>query len=305
MDKRLLKKYLVGDFTVRRLIRSLAFIYGSLLIFALVWSDQMIFQPQPCSYSDADGIVKIQMPDGPAISALYLTNSMSRYTVLYNHANAVDLGDIRGFLETYRQHGFSVLSYDYPGYGTSPGRPTTDNACKAAEAALSYLTEQRGTPLDHIIIHGRSVGGGPALYLAHEHEVAGLIAESTFVTAFRVLTRIPVTPFDKFRNIARISKVNGPVLVIHGRDDDTIPFWHGQKLFESAKEPKMSCWMDGATHDDIPEEAEDKYWRTIASFPDFIDSHHRIPDDGSIGRTTESEQPDGAVSQAPVQSPAP
>ena len=286
MNKKLLKKYLVGDFTIRRLIRSLAFIYCCILIFALVWSDRMIFQPQPCSYSDGAGIIKLQMDGGPAISAIYLTNSASKYTVLYNHANAEDLGDIRTFLEKYCSQGFSVLSYDYPGYGTNPGRPTTRNACRAAETALSYLTEQQGIPSENIIIHGRSVGGGPALYLAHAHDVAGLIAESTFVTAFRVLTRIPMTPFDKFRNISLISKVNCPILVIHGRDDDTIPFWHGQKLFESAKNPKMSCWLDGATHDSMPEEAEEEYWTAIASFSKLAGSHPAITN-AEPGRTSD------------------
>lgn len=275
LNRRLLRKYLIGDFTVRRLVRSLAFIYSCLLIFALLWSDRMIFQPQPSTYSDSDGIIKIRMGNS-AISGIYLTNSTALYTVLYNHANAEDLGDVRDFLEEYCRQGFSVLSYDYPGYGTNPGRPTTGNACKAAEAALSYLTEQQGTPLNRIIIHGRSVGGGPALYLANAHDVAGLIAESTFVTAFRVLTHVPVTPFDKFRNNARISKVRCPVLVIHGRDDDTIPFWHGQNLFERAKEPKMSCWLDGATHDSMPEKAEKRYWGAIASFSKLLDSHHVI-----------------------------
>jgi fermentation-respiration switch protein FrsA (DUF1100 family) len=210
---------------------------------------------------------------------MHLTHPAAEYTVLYNHANAVDLGDIRGFLEKYRLQGFSVLSYDYPGYGTSSGRPTTANACRAADAALTYLVEQQGIAEDRIIVHGRSVGGGPALHLAHANEVAGLIAESTFVTAFRVLTHIPLIPFDKFRNIARIDEVDCPVLVVHGRDDSTIPFWHGQRLFQEADDPKMSCWLDGTTHNRMPGEAETAYWAAIASFAELVDSGRSSPGD--------------------------
>lgn len=301
MDKKILKKYLVGDFTVRRLLRSAAFIYACLLVFAWVWSDRLLFQPQPCTYGDADGIIKIEMGDGPPISAIYLASPTSVYTVLYNHGNAVDLGDIRGFLTKYRQQGFSVLSYDYRGYGTSSGRPTTANACKSADAAVKYLIEERGIPADRIIIHGRSVGGGPALYLAHANAVAGVIVESCFVTAFRVQTHIPLTPFDKFRNIARIARVNCPVLVIHGRDAITIPFWHGEKLFKKANEPKMSCWLDDATHNYMPVKAEMAYWAAIASFSALVDSRRAVAEDVLGPRSTESEQ--GAESDAMKRAP--
>ena len=113
------------------------------------------------------------------------------------------------------------------------------------------------------------------MYLAQEHDVAGVIVESAFVSAFRVLTRVPLAPFDKFRNIARIDEVDCPVLVIHGRDDTTIPFWHGQKLFEKANEPKASCWLDDSNHDYISPVAEEAYWAAIASFVNLIDGERK------------------------------
>jgi len=232
----------------------------------------MIFQPQPPSYGDADDIIKIEMSDGPLISAIFLKNPEAEYTVLFNHGNAEDLGNIREFLTVYHDLGFSVFSYDYPGYGTSPGRPTTGNTYKAADAALKHLVENLDIDLKHIIIHGRSVGGGPAIYLAYKNNVAGLIVESSFVSAFRVLTRVTLLPFDKFKNIDIIDKVDCPVLVIHGKDDRTIPFWHGEKLFKKAKEPKSYCWLDGASHHYIPEEAGMAYLSAITKFPSLINS---------------------------------
>ncbi|MDH3982140.1 MAG: hypothetical protein OES84_04485, partial [Kiritimatiellaceae bacterium] len=117
MNKDVVKKYLVGDFSFRRILRSLAFIYVALLLFGLFGSNGMIFQPQPCSYVDDEQIIRIPMDGGTSISAIYLAGPPSGFTVLYNHANAVDLGDIRSFLSLYRSLGFSVFSYDYPGYG--------------------------------------------------------------------------------------------------------------------------------------------------------------------------------------------
>lgn len=270
MDKKLLKKYLVGDFTVKRLIRSFLLVYFCVFIFGWFKSTSMIFQPHKSSYRDSDEIIKLKMYDGPPISGIYLKNKNAKYTVLYNHANATDLGDIDSYLSKYKSKGFSMFSYDYRGYGTSPGKPTTANAYKAADTAINYLVDHENIRLDRIIVHGRSVGGGPALHLAKKWGVAGLIVESSFVTAFRTMTHIPLTPFDKFRNIAKIDKINCPVLVIHGIDDRTIPLWHGEKLFKKAKEPKANCWLEGTDHNYMPLEAEEEYWSAISAFTNLV-----------------------------------
>ena len=269
---RKLRKLLIGEFSLKRLLRSTIIIYICLLIFAHVWSEWMIYCPQPPSYTDTAEIpdtapiLKIPTADGLTISALHMINPKAEYTVLYSHGNAVDLGDIRQLMENYRSQGFSVFSYDYHGYGTSDGRPSTKNVYLDADAALRYLTEQKQIPPQRIIIHGRSLGGGPALYLAHKSNVAGLIVESAFVTAYRVMTHIPLFPFDKFRNISLIDEVNCPVLVIHGRRDRTIPFWHGQALFDRARAPKMNCWLDETDHDYIPSKARKTYWAAVQRF---------------------------------------
>ena len=289
MNRKTLRKLLVGEFSFKRLVCSFIFIYACLLIFVWVWSNKMIFQPQPPTYEDFPGIIKLDLGGGKSISALHLVHQKSDYTVLYNHANAVDLGDIHDFLKKYHDRGFSVFSYDYRGYGTSSGRPTTGNACKDAKKALKYLVDQ-GIPTDRIIIHGRSIGGGPALYLARQNDVAGVIVESSFVTAFRVMSRVPLVPFDKFRNIARIGNVNCPVLVIHGRNDNTIPFWHGEKLYRKANQPKLGCWLDNTSHNYMPAEAEIQYWAAISSFAKLVDSKRTHAADIPGHSSPETEQ---------------
>lgn len=92
-----LKRFLVGEWSFRRMIESVIFIYVCLLIFALVWSDRMIFQPQSPGYEDSAEIIKLDAGNGRQMSALYLVNPGAQYTVLYNHANAEDIGDCRPF----------------------------------------------------------------------------------------------------------------------------------------------------------------------------------------------------------------
>jgi fermentation-respiration switch protein FrsA (DUF1100 family) len=275
MDKRKIRKVLVGDFTVKRVVLSLVFTYACLLLFIYLFSDRIIFwgQGRQSSYRDSPEILKIKTKDGTEISALYFSEPNSEFTVLYSHGNAEDIGDIREILETFRDKGFSVLAYDYRGYGTSAGAPSEKNAYEDVEAVYEYLVGKLGCPPDRIIALGRSLGGGVAMHLACRKKVAGLILESSFVTAFRVATRIPLTPFDKFRNIDKIRKVRCPVLVIHGRDDEVVPFWHGEKLFEAANEPKLKFWVDGAGHNDLFWAAGSRYWDIIKTFTGVIQTN--------------------------------
>jgi len=268
MDRIKLRHYLVGEFSWKRVFRSFLLIYGCLLVFAWVWSDRMIFPPKVSSYADGPEHIKLDTVDG-RITALFLTASNSYWTVLYSHGNAEDLGDLREYLAEYASNGYSVLSYDYPGRGTSDGdRPTEQGAYRAIESAWRFLVETHHVSPDRVIIYGRSVGGGPSTWLAARERPAGLILESTFVTAFRALTRVPLTPFDKFRNNHWIRKVACPVLIIHGTEDRTIPFWHGLSLHADAPGPKASFWAEGSTHDDVP--WSPGYWQAIGAFADSL-----------------------------------
>ncbi|MFA5239209.1 MAG: alpha/beta hydrolase [Phycisphaerae bacterium] len=277
MDKRKIRKILVGDFTIKRVVLSLVFIYACLLLFAYFFSDRLIFvgQGREPGYKDGPEIHKIKTKDGTEISTLYLPSPNSEFTILYSHGNAEDIGDIREVLETFQDKGFSVFAYDYRGYGTSDGCASEKNACEDSEAAYEYLVGELKNPPDRIIVLGRSVGGAIAMHLAGRKKVAGLILEGAFVTAFRVVTRVPLVPFDKFRNIDKIKQLTCPVLVIHGKNDRTIPFSHGEKLFETANEPKLKLWVDNAGHNDLFPIAGDRYWDIIKEFTDIIQANRR------------------------------
>ncbi len=270
MNRDFIKKYVIGDLSVWRFIRSIFIIYLCVIIFGWFRSDSLLFQPPSPSYRNSSDI--IQLNDG--IAAVYLKNPTAKYTILYNHANAVDLGEILFFMKTYKEKGFSVFSYDYPGYGISPGKPSTKGACSAADSAIKWLINHN-IPAENIIIHGRSVGGGPAVYLARKWSIRGLILESSFVSAFRVITYFPISPIDRFNNIAGLKKINCPVLVIHGKEDKTIPIWHGKKLYKAANPPKMCCWLDNTTHNYMPLDAEKEYWNSILY---FVSTYLKITD---------------------------
>ncbi len=267
MDTKSAKNWLVGNFTFKRLILSLLEIYVIIVLYVyFVVSDGMIFPSRRSGYADGPDILKVQTADGGRISAIYLPNTNAAFTILHSHGNAEDLGDIRPVLDMFRDAGFAVFAYDYRGYGTSEGKASARNATRDAEAAYRYLVRTLLVPPDRIIVHGRSVGAALALHVAAREPVAGVILESPFVSAFQVLTVIRVSPLDKFRNVDVIRKIHRPVLIIHGTEDITIPFWHGQKLFEAANEPKSCLWVKGAAHDDVSWVAGQQYWDAIRNF---------------------------------------
>jgi abhydrolase domain-containing protein 17 len=272
MNKRKFRRLLLGEFSARRIVHSIIFIYIVVCIYAYFFTDNILFQPQPPSYSDTSEILKLKTADGIQISATYLPNPQATYTILYSHGNAEDLGDVIPVLQNIREIGFAVFAYDYHGYGTSQGKPNESNAYLDINAAYDYLTRNLALPSQKIIAYGRSVGGGPALDLASRKSVAGLILESTFITAFRTVTRIPLVPFDRFRNIDKIAHIHFPVLLIHGRSDRTIPFQQGQELFRAANEPKGFFWVDGADHNDVMEVAGTRYGEMLREFSQVVTS---------------------------------
>src|SRR5215469_4022610 len=150
-------------------------LYLALLIVAYFWSDGLIFQPHPSSYRDDAGILKLTTRSGKRISAMYLPNAAAKFTLLVSHGNAEDLGDDRYWLDDLRQAGFSVLAYDYEGYGTSEGKPSEQAAYDDEDAAYEYLTSTLHVTPERIIIFGKSVGSGPAVHLAAARKVAGLV----------------------------------------------------------------------------------------------------------------------------------
>jgi len=244
-------------------------LYLALLVLAF-FSDGLIFLPHPSSYKDGPDIVKLTTRTGKKISALYLVNPKAEFTLLVSHGNAEDLGDDRFWLEEVQRAGFSIMAYDYEGYGTSEGKPGEQAAYDDESAAYDYLTQTLRIATDKIVIYGRSVGSGPAVHLAARKPAAGLILQSPFLSAFRVLTRIPLLPFDKFPNYKDIRNVHCPVLIIHGDSDTVIPPWHGKKLYDLANEPRKFVSIHGADHNDLEMVAGKSYIEALQQFAAFL-----------------------------------
>jgi len=236
---------------------------------ALGWfvSDYIIYQPPPPSYHAGGPCYRIPVSGNERIGMLALTNTAAPYVILYAHGNGEDLGsDLRAYLAEFRAHGFEVYAFDYRGYGISDGAPNTCRAREDAEAAYQHLVRDKKISPDRIILYGQSLGAALALDLAARHRVAGVVVESGFVTAFRVMTQVPLFPLDKLRNNRRICEIHCPVLVMHGELDDTIPVWHGRELYRLAPEPKLAYWAPCGAHCTVRYSNAREYWKRLQEF---------------------------------------
>lgn len=266
------RRWIIGDLSWRRLVRSLLLVYAIVALYVFFRADAMIFVPSPASYRDDPTILKLPVSPQETISAVFYPHPSATYTLLYSHGNAEDLGEIEPMLQHIGAAGFNILAYDYRGYGTSDGTPSEANTYVDITAAYDYLTQVRGIPGDRIILLGRSVGGGPATDLATRVPIAGLILESTFTTAFRTVIPIPIFPFEKFNTIAKLATVHCPVLVIHGTADQIIPLQHGQQLWAAAPQPKAFWWVQGAGHNDLVWVAGHVYEKTLQDFTKMLEA---------------------------------
>jgi abhydrolase domain-containing protein 17 len=262
---------------VRHFIGLVVLGYLLALLVVIILIDRALFQPHPSSYRHSKEIIFIPVAEGEKIAAVWLPDPRATYTILYSHGNGEDLGDILPELQEFHDQGYAVLGYDYRGYGLSGGTASEQNACANIRAAYLFLTVTQQISPERIIVHGYSVGGGPSVDLASRHPVGGLVLESSFTSALRVVTRVPLFPIDRFQNITKLGSVAAPILVIHGTDDRIVPFSHGEALYTAAPRPKRFLRVDRAGHYDLRDVAGERYWAAWRTFiPDCSGTFNEI-----------------------------
>lgn len=180
--------------------------------------------------------------------------SHSKYTILFSHGNAVDLGQMSSFL-TYFSNEFqmNICCYDYAGYGASSGTPSEANIYADADACFNTLVERYNLKPEQIILYGQSIGTAPTVDLASKVKVAGVVLHCPLMSGMRIaFPRTRDTWFcDAFASIDKVKDIDSPVLVIHGTEDEVIDILHGQSIFKKCPKTVTPLWVAGAGHNDI------------------------------------------------------
>ncbi len=248
-------------------------VLATLYAFTCVWAhfsaQRAIFLLPSATYAPGPEHVRLPTPDGVTLMARHWPNPQAKYTLLYFPGNGEELGALAGYMGEYVKAGFAVFAADYRGYGHSGGVPSEATCYADAQLALDWL-KRNGTPPERVIAFGYSLGAGSAVELARTQPIAGLVIESAFVSAYRVLTRWPLVLGDKFQNERKLPQVHCPVLVMHGTADPVIPHWHGELLYAAANEPKTLLIVPGGGHGGLDAIIGERYWQTLRDFADTL-----------------------------------
>jgi len=228
------------------------FMQGRMLYLAEVPGRTLTMTPANVGMDYQD--VSIETTDGVTLHGWFIAGRSSR-VLLFFHGNAGNISHRLDSIRQFQDLGLSVLIIDYRGYGQSEGRTTERGIYRDADAAWRYLIEGRGLVASDIVIFGRSLGASVASRLAAQYQPLALIVESSFTSipdiAQDIYPWLPVRWLSRLSHATRdyIQDVRCPVLVVHSRDDEIIPFHHGEAIFASANEPRTLLAIRG-THND-------------------------------------------------------
>jgi fermentation-respiration switch protein FrsA (DUF1100 family) len=212
------------------------------------------FRASPADINLPFTALQLATADGETLDGWFVPADAKREArglVIFLHGNAGNIGHRLDYLRMFHELGLATLIIDYRGYGRSSGSPSEEGTYLDAAATWRHATQVLGFPAGRIVLFGESLGGGVAAHLAEANRPAALVLASTFTSVpdmgadlypllpIRLLARI------HYDTLARLPRIACPLLVIHSRNDDIIPYAHGRRLFEAAGQPKQFIETEG------------------------------------------------------------
>ena len=197
--------------------------------------------------------VKIATADGERLDGWWRPPpAAERGVVLFLHGTPGTVPDQVWRLDQLKHSGLGILAIDWRGYGGSTGDPTELGLRADARAGFDFI--RAAAPQSQIAVFGESLGTGPAVALARDRPVAGVLLNAPYASVRRLfeLRGLPI-PYrwlmkDPFDSEALIGGVTAPLLILHGTDDPAIPVAEAHRLYDAAHEPKTIFIADGAGH---------------------------------------------------------
>lgn len=252
-----------------------AVLYGAAV--AYLWSsqDSFIYFPTPVVVQPTlpyVSTVSIPTSDGETLVAWQAQAAPGCPTILFLDGNAGRPEIQDGRWKRIHDSGLGFLGVYWRGYVGSTGTPSEVGFHIDAKAGLDYLKAQ-GLKSSNVIVHGFSIGSGPATRLASENDVAALVLEAPYFSmADLIATKAPFIPTDlllrsTYRSDKWIEQVSEPLFIAHGTFDSVIPVSQGERLFEKAPEPKEFLSMAGSDHATLVRDGlYDHVWKFLSTY---------------------------------------
>lgn len=279
---------LVKHASIVSVVRVLLILAGALLVIGLLVRQMSFIDQQMIYFPDGELIatpadvgleyeeVNLTASDGVQLHGWFVPGE-GRLTFLWFHGNAGNISHrVDNIMMLNSALGANIMIIDYRGYGRSQGSPSEKGLYLDAEAAFEYLVSERGVDSEtELVLFGRSLGAAVAVEMAVRHQARALILESGFTSvkdmAHRAFPFLPpnvlLTMVEaRFNTISKIGNVDYPVMVLHGDQDEIVPFELGLELVEAASDPKLFYRIQGAGHNDTYDVGGEPYFEALREF---------------------------------------
>ena len=236
---------------------SLVYFFASLGLY--IFQRDLLYHPTENNY-DGDKLtvniqeVKIITDDNIDLLAWYHNKDINKFkTILFLHGNAGSLENRIHKINHFEDMNINFLLLSWRGFSGNKGKPTEKGLYQDARSAVKWLVKQ-GVIEENIIIYGESLGTGITTEIAQNKNFAGIILETPFTSMVAAgKSKYPIFPIklllkDKYESDKKIKNIKSPVLIMHGEEDQIVPFWMGEKMFQMANEPKYSYFTKFDDH---------------------------------------------------------
>ena len=238
---------------------SIVIAYLVVMIFIYFYQRNLLYHPSENNYQNDEPQfnykeVNINVEANIKLKSWFIEKDLIKFkTLLIFHGNAGDLSNRIYKLNELNKLKLNILLISWRGFSGNNGSPTEKNLYKDAEAAIKWLNKKKITN-NQIILYGESLGTGVAVEMAKKNNFNSIILESPF-TSIENSAKIyyPYLPVklllkDRFDSINKIQKIKSPILKMHGKKDDVVPFSMGKELFDKANDPKHSYFTSIDDH---------------------------------------------------------
>jgi len=186
--------------------------------------------------------------------------------VIFAHGNAEIIEFCTQELRQFTHWGMGVLLVEFPGSGRSEVKPSQASITETFITAYDLMAGRKDVDASKIILYGRSIGGGAVCSLLKHRPAAAVILMSTFTSVRSFALRYLAPSFlvrDPFDNQAALQTFQGPVLILHGKHDDIIPYAHGQTLYRASPNARFLSY--DCSHNDCPPDWT-RFWEDVNGF---------------------------------------
>ena len=213
---------------------------------------------KPLDYGLKNVVVEyIQISNDLKLLSWFSEPKNSKPTIIYFHGNSFDIGERAYKIKSYIDKGYGILILAYRGFSGNIGSPTEKNLYSDSKISVNWLKKKLSIDESKIILYGESLGTAVAIELAQNMNYKAVILEAPFTSVSDIAQKMyriyPVKYliWDKFDNFAKINNLISPVMFLHGKKDEIVPFNMGVKLYEKYHNKKDKVFIDEAMHNNL------------------------------------------------------